>query len=73
MAINAEPIEDIDSTDIYIKDLENEIDGLRKQLKKLSKVKKVKEVSKPLDTNCCERYKFLLNSYHKILDEIIPF
>ena len=66
-----EPIEDISKEEVYITDLENEIDTLKAQLKKLRK--ELKHKPQQLDTNCCEAYKIVVSNFHKLLDEILPF
>jgi len=72
MPLIVESIEDISKEEVYIADLENEIDSLKVQLKKLRKELKHKP-PKQLDTNCCEAYKIVVSNFHKLLDEILPF
>ena len=68
-----EPIDDIviDKTEIYIKDLEVEIDDLKAIIKKL----KTELNHKPEEqtTNCCKAYELISKNFHKLLDEVIPF
>ena len=73
--INIEAIDDVTSTvdtsESYIKDLENEITQLNVKISKLEK--KLKEKPKQQDISCCEAYNILLKNFHKLLDDMIPF
>jgi len=69
--MNIEPIEDVDTNSTYIADLEHEIDSLRKELKRCKKPQALKQVVN--DQNCCESLKVLRKSFHKLLDDLLPF
>lgn len=82
--LNITPIDDVESTDKtedYIQDLENEISELTAEVNRLRKKlattsnnhKDVSSHSSPSPCDCAEKYEKLLNSYHKLLDDILPF
>ncbi len=75
-SMKIEPIEDVDSNEQYIKDLEAEVETLKAQVKSLTTTQnksKSLQQSEPSDINCCEAYKVVLGNFHKLLDEILPF
>ena len=67
-----EPIEEAHSDEQYIKDLELEIDTLRKEVRRYKRLLNTRENTKP-DLSCCDKYKIVLKSFHELLDSIIPF
>jgi len=71
--MKVEPIDDIvvDKTEIYIKDLEAEIDSLKAVVKKL-KIE-LKHKPKEQDKNCCKAYDLVVKNFHRLIDEVIPF
>ena len=70
--MEVEAIDDTCNSEQYIADLEQEIDLLRKEVKRYKRLLNTKETTKE-DLSCCDKYKLVVKSFHELLDSILPF